>query len=66
MMGRETRASARRLAELLRFALPLVEPVTFDAMGHLGPITHAETVAGCIADFIHRSTACAVHERKAA
>jgi len=35
-------------------------------MGHLGPITHAETVAGCIADFIHRSTACAVHERKAA
>jgi pimeloyl-ACP methyl ester carboxylesterase len=67
LTGRETRASTRRLSELLRFALPHVEPVTFDAMGHLGPITHPETVAGRIADFVRRSAAdAAADERKAA
>ena len=66
MTGRETRASARRMVELLRFVLPRAEPVTFDAMGHLGPITHPEIVARRIAEFIERWTACAADERKAA
>jgi pimeloyl-ACP methyl ester carboxylesterase len=66
MTGRQTRASARRIVELLRFVLPHAEAVTFDAMGHLGPITHAETIARCIAGFIRRSAACAAYERRAA
>jgi len=52
MTGRETRASTRRIGELLRFALPEVEPVSFDAMGHLGPVTHAEIVGTTIARFV--------------
>ena len=67
MTGRETRASARRIGELLRFALPSVESMTFDAMGHLGPVTHAATIAQHIARFIRRRAALpATAARKAA
>ena len=66
MTGRETRASARRMAELLRFALPHAEDVMFDVMGHLGPITHAETVARRVRDFVGRCATYVADERRAA
>ncbi|HEX6138725.1 MAG TPA: alpha/beta hydrolase [Casimicrobiaceae bacterium] len=66
MTGRETRASARRIGELLRFALPHAESVTFEAIGHLGPVTHAATIAQQIARFIRRMAASATPTRKAA
>jgi pimeloyl-ACP methyl ester carboxylesterase len=67
LTGRETRASARRMRELLEYALPDLEVITLGAMGHLGPITHAEIVAQRIAQFSRRqTTARTVHDRKAA
>lgn len=67
LAGRETQASTRRIGELLRFALPRVESRTFDAMGHLGPITHAGLVAHAIGDFVQgQAMARAVDRRKAA
>jgi len=38
--GSETRASARRVAELLAALLPQVQRREIDGAGHLGPITH--------------------------
>jgi pimeloyl-ACP methyl ester carboxylesterase len=68
LTGRETRASARRMEELMRYALPDVEAVRLDDMGHLGPITHAETVAQRIAQFVrtHAGPERIVDDRKAA
>jgi len=67
LTGRGTRASTRRIGELLRYALPRVGSLAFDAMGHLGPVTHAGTVAHAIASFIgDRTLPRAVDERKAA
>jgi pimeloyl-ACP methyl ester carboxylesterase len=67
LSGRETRASTRRMAELFEYALPDVEAITLSAMGHLGPITHAETVAQRIADFVRANALVAVADgRKAA
>jgi pimeloyl-ACP methyl ester carboxylesterase len=67
LTGRHTRASARRMEELLRYALPDVEAGKLDEMGHLGPITHAETVAQRIAQFLRRyATERIMDDRKAA
>jgi pimeloyl-ACP methyl ester carboxylesterase len=67
LTGRQTRASARHMEELLRYALPDVEASKLDEMGHLGPITHAETVAQRIAQFVRRhATEPIVDDRKAA
>jgi pimeloyl-ACP methyl ester carboxylesterase len=67
LMGRQTRASARRMGELLRYALPDVEAGTLDEMGHLGPITHAEIVAQRIAQFVRgHAPERLVDDRKAA
>jgi len=67
LTGRQTRASARRLGELLRYALPDVEDGKLDEMGHLGPITHAETVAHRIAQFARKhAPERIVDDRKAA
>ena len=67
LTGRETRASARRIGELMRYALPDVEAIRLDDMGHLGPITHAETVAQRIAQFVRgHSPERIVDDRKAA
>src|SRR5262249_3206740 len=41
---------ARRLAKALRFG----SLQTVDGAGHMGPLTHAETVAGLMASFIER------------
>jgi len=49
LAGRATRLSARRMTELMTYALPNVELEMLDGMAHLGPITHADDVAGRIA-----------------
>jgi pimeloyl-ACP methyl ester carboxylesterase len=52
LTGSETRIATRRAAELLQYTLPEVYWVTMEAMGHLGPITHADAVAERIANFV--------------
>lgn len=52
LAGSEMRAPVRRVAELLRFALPNAAFCTMDGMGHMGPITHSNAVAQRIAWFI--------------
>jgi pimeloyl-ACP methyl ester carboxylesterase len=67
LTGRQTRASSRRMAELLDYALPNIESISLDEMGHLGPITHAEDVAQSIANFIRQQAAARIAlDRKAA
>jgi len=66
LAGRDTRASTRRITELLAYTLPDVELETLDGMGHLGPVTHAEPIAQRIADFVRRQTAPRLPDRKAA
>ena len=66
LAGRDSRGSVRRIAELMAYALPHVERVTFGGMGHLGPITHEQAVVRKIADFIRRQAAAPWVERKAA
>ena len=57
LSGRETRASARRITELLASVLPNAEFATLSGMGHMGPVTHATTVAQRIARFVLRQAA---------
>jgi pimeloyl-ACP methyl ester carboxylesterase len=57
MIGRDTRASARRIGELLRYAFPHVDSAMMAAMGHLAPVTDAHPVARRIARFIRRHAA---------
>lgn len=45
MRGESTRAAARRVSELLAAALPHAQCVELGGAGHLGPLTHRETVA---------------------
>jgi len=45
MRGESTRASARRVSELLAAALPHAQCVELGGAGHLGPLTHRDTVA---------------------
>ena len=52
LAGSETRAPVRRVAELLRFALPNAAFCRMESMGHMGPITHSNPVAERIAQFI--------------
>jgi pimeloyl-ACP methyl ester carboxylesterase len=66
LSGRATRASTRRIGELLNYALPYVEQDILNGMGHLGPITHAEAVAQRIARFVYRHAGSRVTERLAA
>ena len=67
LAGRQTRASTRRITELMRYALPHVESMTMEGMGHLGPITHADRVNEPLAAFIvMASKRPPVDDRKAA
>lgn len=52
--GDATRASTRRVAQLLRAVLPGARHEALHGMGHLGPITHAAEVNACIRAFIER------------
>ena len=52
MMGRDSPPSSRGVGRLLTAALPRVEVVEFDGMGHMGPITHPERVNQAVARFL--------------
>ena len=54
MVGKRTTASARGVARLLAPALPRVELVEFDDLGHMGPVTHPGPVNEAIGRFRER------------
>ena len=55
MVGKRTTRSALGVARLLTAALPRVEVLEFDDLGHMGPITHPDTVNEAIARFLERT-----------
>ena len=54
MVGQRSTASAHGVARLLTKALPRVEVVVFEDLGHMGPVTHPEPVNAAIGDFLGR------------
>lgn len=54
LRGDATRASTRRVAQLLRAVLPTARHETLHGMGHLGPITHAAEVNASIQAFMEQ------------
>jgi pimeloyl-ACP methyl ester carboxylesterase len=54
MTGSDSPASSRGVARILTRALPQVEVVEFEGIGHMGPITHPEQVNAAIARFLGR------------
>ena len=54
MVGSDSPASSRGIARLLASALPRVQVLEFEGLGHMGPITHAPRVNAAIADFLDR------------
>ena len=54
MTGKRSTASAHGVARLLAPALPGVELLEFDKLGHMGPITHPDVVNEAIARFLQR------------
>ncbi|WP_395056411.1 alpha/beta fold hydrolase [Polaromonas sp.] len=57
MVGKSSPPSALGVARLLTAVLPRVELMTFDGLGHMGPVTHPERVNDAIADFLDRRVA---------
>jgi len=55
MVGRRSTASAHGVARLLTAALPRVEVVEFEKLGHMGPVTHPEPVNQAIKQFLERA-----------
>jgi pimeloyl-ACP methyl ester carboxylesterase len=66
LTGQATRASTRRIAEIVTPSMPHVESVRMEAMGHLGPITHAAVVASRVARFVREQASPPFDQRKAA
>lgn len=54
MTGKRSTASAHGVARLLTTALPRVEVVEFEELGHMGPVTHPEPVNAAIRAFLGR------------
>lgn len=54
MVGKRSPASAHGVARLLARALPRVEAVEFEELGHMGPVTHPDQVNEVIARFLER------------
>lgn len=54
LVGKRSTRSAHAVARLLAAALPRVEVVEFAQLGHMGPLTHPETVNPVIAEFLER------------
>ena len=52
MMGENSPASSRAVARLLTRALPRVQTVEFEDMGHMGPVTQPESVNQVISRFL--------------
>lgn len=55
MAGKRSTASAHGVARLLAAALPRVELVEFEELGHMGPVTHPDPVNEVIARFLERA-----------
>jgi pimeloyl-ACP methyl ester carboxylesterase len=55
MVGQRSTPSARGVARLLTTALPRVELLEFDDLGHMGPITHPRPVNEAIMRFLERA-----------
>jgi pimeloyl-ACP methyl ester carboxylesterase len=56
MVGEKSPTSARAVARLLAQALPRVETLEFEGLGHMGPVTHPEVVNPAIESFLRRNT----------
>jgi pimeloyl-ACP methyl ester carboxylesterase len=54
MTGKRSTPSAHGVARLLATALPRVECVEFEYLGHMGPVTHPEPVNELIRQFLER------------
>jgi pimeloyl-ACP methyl ester carboxylesterase len=54
MTGKRSKESAHGVARLLTKALPKVEVLEFEKLGHMGPVTHPEPVNAAIAQFLAR------------
>lgn len=54
MVGKRSTASARGVARLLAAALPRVQFVEFENLGHMGPVTHPDPVNEAIRQFLER------------
>ena len=52
LVGSESPPSSRGVARLLTRALPRVETVELEGLGHMGPVTHPEVVNATIARFL--------------
>ncbi len=57
MVGKQTQPSARAVARQLVTALPQLELVEFEDIGHMGPITHPEPINAVVEDFLRRHPA---------
>lgn len=57
MVGKSSPLSSRAVARLLTKALPRVEVLELDGVGHMGPITHPEKVNPLIGRFLERHAA---------
>jgi pimeloyl-ACP methyl ester carboxylesterase len=55
MVGKRSTPSARRVARLLVNALPQVQFVEFENLGHMGPITNPDLVNEAIGEFLERT-----------
>ena len=55
MVGQNSPASARAVAQLLAQALPRVETLEFEGLGHMGPVAHPELVNPAIEAFLRRN-----------
>jgi len=55
MVGKRSTPSAHGVARLLVNALPQVELVEFDNLGHMGPTTHPDLVNEAIGQFLERT-----------
>jgi len=55
MVGKKSPAPSLGVARILTATLPNVEVVEFDALGHMGPVTHPDVVNDAITRFLRRS-----------
>ncbi len=54
LVGQDSPVSSRGVARVLAQALPNVQVIEFDGLGHMGPITHPEIVNAAIESFLVR------------
>ena len=55
MVGKRSTPAALGVARLLTAALPRVEVVEFENLGHMGPVTHPDAVNEVIGRFLERA-----------